>query len=170
MALASDMPDMRLWHVLNRLESSYWREVDCNGGRQAHEFYTPDGLLAVGDNQFLGQQNIRAFYTWRRRRGLLTSRCLICNLQVVSSNESRASHTAILSLYKANDRPPIRGTKPPNLIADIKADCVRGDDGVWRYQSHRVLPVFVGTDVPLALSVDTQILADIKRSPAAQTP
>ena len=170
MTVASDMPDVGLWCVLNHLESSYWSEVDCNGGRQAHEFYTPDGLFAVGDNQFLGQQNIRAFYTWRRRRGLLTSRYLICNLLVVSSDDGRASHTAMLNLYKANDRPPIRGTKPPNLIADIKADCVRGDDGVWRYQSHSVLPIFVGSDVPLALSVDTQILADIERSRAAQTP
>jgi hypothetical protein len=138
--------------------------------RQAHEFYTPDGLLVFGDNQFLGQQNIRAFYTWRQRRGVLTFRPLICNLLVVSSDECRASHTAMLSLYyKVRDRPPIRGTNPPSLIADIKADCVRGDDGVWRYQSHSVLPIFVGSDIPLALSVDTQILADIKRSPAAQT-
>jgi hypothetical protein len=168
MTLASDMPDVRVWHVLNHLVTSYWWEVDSNGGRQAHEFYTRDGLFAVGDNQFLGQENIRAFYTWRRRRGLLTSRSLIYNLRVVSSDECRASHAAMLSLYLAKDRPPIRGTKPPNLIADIKADCVRGDDGVWRYQSHSVLPIFVGSDMPLALAVDPQILADIKRSTAVQ--
>jgi hypothetical protein len=170
MALASDMPDVRLWHVLNHLETSYWWEVDCNGGGQAHEFYMPDGLLAVGDNQFLGQQNIRAFYTWRRRRGLLTSRHLIYNLRVVSSDGGRMRHAAILSIYRANGRPPIRATKPPSLIADIKADCVRGDDGVWRYQSHSVLPIFVGSDMPLSLSVDAQILCDIKRNTAAQTP
>jgi len=170
MALASDSPDVRFWHVLNHLETSYWWDVDCNAGRQAHEFYLPDGLFAVGDNQFLGQQNIRAFYTWRQRRGLLTSRHLIYNLRVASSDEWRASLTAILSLYRANGRPPIRGTKPPSLIADIKADCVRGEDGVWRYQSHCVLPIFVGSDIPLSLSIDTQILADIERSPVAPTP
>jgi hypothetical protein len=76
----------------------------------------------------------------------------------------------MLSVHLAKDRPPIRGTNAPNLIADIKADCVRGDDGVWRYQSHRVLPIFVGGDVPLGLAIDTQILADIKRSSAAQGP
>jgi SnoaL-like domain len=170
MALASDMPDVRLWHELYHLETSYWREVDSNEGRQAHEFYTPDGLFAAGDNQFLGHQNIRAFYAWRQRRGLLTERHMIYNLLVVSSDECRASHTAMLSLYLAKERPPIRGTKPPNLIADIKADCVRGHDGVWRYQSHSVLPIFVGGDIPLALSIDTQILADIKRNLAKKTP
>jgi len=166
--LASDTPDLGLWYVLNRLETRYWWDVDCNGGSQAHDFYVPDGLFVVGDNQFQGQQNIRAFYTWRQRRGLLTSRHLIYNLQVASSSdERRAGLIAIVSLYRGNGRPPIRGTKPPSLIADIKADCVRGEDGVWRYQSHSVLPVFVGTDIPLSLSIDTQILADIElTSPA----
>jgi hypothetical protein len=168
MALASDMADLGLWYVLNRLETSYWRDVDCNGGSQAHEFYVSDGLFAVGDNQFQGQQSIRAFYAWRQRRGLLTSRHLIYNLQVTSSDERHAGLIAILSLYRANGRPPIRGTKPPSLIADIKADCVRGEDGVWRYQSHYVLPLFVGSDIPLSLSIDTQILADIEPGPLAQ--
>jgi hypothetical protein len=165
----SDTAELGLWYVLNGLEISYWRDVDCNGGSQAHEFYVPDGLFAVGDNQFRGQQHIRAFYAWRQRRGLLTARHLIYNLQVASSDERRAGLTAILSLYRANGRPPIRGTTPPSLIADIKADCVRGEDGVWRYQSHYVLPLFVGSDIPLSLSIDTQILADIEPSPLAQT-
>jgi hypothetical protein len=169
MALANDIPDLRLWHILNHLETSYWWDVDCNGGGQAHEFYMPDGLFAVGDNQFVGQQNIRAFYIWRQRRGLLTSRHLIYNLRVASADEGRASLAAMLSLYRANGRPPIRGTKPPSLIADIKADCVQDKDGVWRYQSHSVLPIFVGSDIPLSLSIDTQILADIERSPPPQT-
>ena len=105
MALTSDMPDVRVWHVLNHLVTSYWWEVDCNGGRQAREFYTRDGLFAVGDNQFLGQENIRAFYTWRRRRGLRTSRHLIHNLRVVSSDECRSSHVAMLGIYQANAHP-----------------------------------------------------------------
>jgi hypothetical protein len=170
MPLASDTPDVELWYVLNRLETRYWWEVDCNGGSQAHEFYVQDGLFVVGDNQFQGQQCIRAFYAWRQRRGLLTSRHLIYNLQVASTDERHAGLTAIGSLYRANGRPPIRGTKPPSLIADIKADCVRGEDGVWRYQSHSVLPIFVGSDIPLSLSIDTQILADIESSSLAKTP
>jgi hypothetical protein len=169
MPLASDRPDVELWYVLNRLETSYWWDVDYNGGSQAHAFYVSDALFTVGDNQFQGQQHIRAFYTWRQRRGLLTSRHLIYNLQVASLDERRAGLTAILSLYRANGRPPIRGTKPPSLIADIKADCVRGEDGVWRYQSHSVLPIFVGSDIPLSLSIDTQILADIEPGSLANT-
>ena len=100
MALANDIPDLRLWHILNHLETSYWWDVDCNGGGQAHEFYMPDGLFAVGDNQFLGRQNIRAFYTWRRRRGFMTLRHMIYNFRVVSSAEYRASHAAVLGIIR----------------------------------------------------------------------
>jgi hypothetical protein len=169
MALASDPADLALWFALNRLETDYWWDVDCNGGLKAHEFYVPDGLFAVGDNQFHGQQHIRAFYTWRQRRGSLTTRHLINNLQVVSLSDRRATLIAVLSLYRANGRSPVRGTKPPCLIADIKADCVRSEDEAWRYQSHAVVPVFVGSDIPLSLSIDTKILADTERSLMAET-
>ena len=29
-----------LWHALYQLEARYWHEVDFNGGRNAHEFFT----------------------------------------------------------------------------------------------------------------------------------
>jgi hypothetical protein len=170
MTAVSGTPDLVLWYALNRLEADYWWDVDCNGGRRAHEFYVAEGQFAVGDNHFSGQQNIRAFYTWRQRRGSLTTRHLINNLQVAGSGARHASLTALLSLYRANGRPPIRTTKAPCLIADVKADCVHGDDEVWRYQFHSVLPIFVGSDIPLSLSIDTQILADTEGGPVAQTP
>jgi hypothetical protein len=54
------------------------------------------------------------------------------------------------------------------MIADITAECVRGEDGAWRFLSHCVVPLFVGSDIPLSLSIDTQILADIERGPLAE--
>ena len=39
-----------LWHALYQLEARYWHEVDCNGGRDAHQFYLSDGLMVVGHN------------------------------------------------------------------------------------------------------------------------
>jgi hypothetical protein len=75
MALASDMLDMRLWHVLNHLESSHWCEVDCNGGRQAHEFYTPDApinpLLKRNSDQVCVGLSGLEFRTRGRTRGEL---------------------------------------------------------------------------------------------------
>jgi hypothetical protein len=164
MALYRDTSDLSLWYALNRLETNYWWDVDRNGGSRAHEFYVADGLFTVGDNRFHGQHHIRAFYAWRQRRGSLTTRHLLHNLQVVSSGDRRANITAVLSLCRADGRPPVRGTRPPSLIADIDADCVWCDDEVWRYQSHAVVPVFVGSDIPLSLSIDTQILADAEHN------
>jgi hypothetical protein len=63
-----DTDDLALWYALNRLMTNYWADVDGNGGNQAHEFYLPDALYAVGNNRFEGEQKIRAFYARRRQR------------------------------------------------------------------------------------------------------
>jgi len=48
------------------------------------------------------------------------------------------------------------------LIADIIADCVRGEDEVWRYRSHILRPLFVGRDIPHSISIDPQFLSRSK--------
>src|SRR6266478_5232172 len=63
-----DTDDQALWYALNRLMINYWADVDSNGGVQAHEFYLPDALYAVGNNRFEGEQKIRAFYARRQQR------------------------------------------------------------------------------------------------------
>ena len=48
--------DLALWCALNQLLADYWADVDQNDGRQAHEFYLPDGLYAIGNNRFEGKE------------------------------------------------------------------------------------------------------------------
>ena len=43
--------------------------------------------------------------------------------------------------------------------ADVIGECVRGEDGTWRFRSHVVRPVFLGSDHPLSLSIDGQFLS-----------
>jgi hypothetical protein len=57
----ADTDDPALWYALNRLITNYWADVDVNGGSQAHEFYLPEALYAVGNNRFEGVDKIRAF-------------------------------------------------------------------------------------------------------------
>ncbi len=166
MTIMNDTADAGLWYAINRLETNYWWDVDLSGGANAHSFYVPDGVYAVGDNRFTGLDKIRAFYAWRARRGPMTTRHVVNNLQVVAAGEGCARFMAVLSLFRANGRPPVHGTRPPCLIADVTGDCVRVEDGTWRYQSHLVQPVFVGSDIPLSLSIDTQILTEQERGPA----
>ena len=163
-----DRDEAALWYALHCLETNYWHDVDFNAGSKAHEFYLSDGLFAVGDNQFRGHDKIRAFYAWRRQRGHTTTRHLINNLQVSSHDEQRARLTGVLSLYRADGRPPFQGERPPMLVADLSSDCVLGEDKIWRYESHVLQPIFVGRDIPLSISIDTQILAEEERGPRKQ--
>jgi len=117
MRCVSDTPDAGLWYALNRLETNYWRDVDLNSGRNAHEFYLPDGLYAVGENRFAGHDRIRAFYAWRARRGPMTARHLINNLQVFATDDNHARLMAILSLFWANDHPPVQGAPQATVYA-----------------------------------------------------
>ena len=88
--------EFRLWYALYNLEARYWHDVDFNGGRNAHQFYLPDGLMVVGHNRFQGREKIREFYEWRQRQAattissVKTMRHLINNLLIESSDERRA--------------------------------------------------------------------------------
>jgi hypothetical protein len=153
-----DTDDLALWYALSRLMTNYWAEVDGNGGSQAHEFYLPDALYAVGVNRFEGEAKIRAFYTRRRQRGRTTTRHLVHNLQVFRDDARNARAVGVMSLYRADGSPPFQGAKPPAMIADFEAQCVLADDGMWRFRSHVLRPIFVGTDRPTSLTIDPQRL------------
>jgi SnoaL-like domain len=168
MAAIDNRDAAALWYALHCLEMHYWHDVDFNAGHKAHEFYLTDGLFAVGDNQFRGHEKIRAFYAWRRQRGHTTTRHLINNVLVNSQGEHQARLTGVLSLYRADGRPPFHGERPPMLIADVSADCVLGEDNVWRYRSHLLEPLFVGRDIPLSISIDTKILGEEERGSRKQ--
>src|SRR5229473_2219811 len=131
-----DTDDLALWYALNRLMTNYWADVDSNGGVQAHEFYLPDALYAVGNNRFEGEEKIRAFYARRRQRGRTTTRHLVDNLRVFRDDPRRARTVGVMSLYRADGNPPFQGARPPAMIADFESQCVLGDDRLWHFQSH----------------------------------
>jgi hypothetical protein len=153
-------PDPALWHALYSLEARYWRDVDCNDGRNAHEFYVPECVFRVGDNKFCGQQKIREFYLWREQRGLTTvrtlrtTRHLISNFVVEPAGEREAKAFGLISFFEAPGRAPVMAASPPILIADLENVCVKGEDDRWRFKTHLLRPVFMGDDVPLSLAVD----------------
>jgi hypothetical protein len=45
------------------------------------------------------------------------------------------------------------------LVADVTAECLRSDDGQWRYRSHTLRPIFVGRDIPHSISIDPKFLS-----------
>ena len=119
-----DSDDSALWFALNRLMTNYWAEVDENGGAAAHEFYLPDAVYAIGNNRFEGRDKIRAFYE-RRRYSQIMTRHLISNLRVFQDQARRARAIGVMSLYRADGKSPFQGARPPAMIADFEAKCVR---------------------------------------------
>jgi hypothetical protein len=154
----ADTDDLALWYALNRLITNYWADVDVNGGSQAHEFYLPEALYAVGNNRFEGVDKIRAFYDRRRHAGTTTTRHLIGNLRVFRDDARCARMIGVMSLYRADGRPPLELARPPAMIADFEARCVLGDDRLWRFQSHTLRPILVSRDHPFSLAIDPERL------------
>jgi SnoaL-like domain len=153
-----DSNELALWYALHRLMTDYWAEVDHNGGELAHEFYLPNALFAVGGNRFEGEDKIRAFYA-RRRRQSNTTRHLVDNVRIFPDESWRARIVGVMSLYRSDGRPPVLGVRAPAMIADFEARCVLGgDDQRWRFQSHLLRPIFVGSDLPASISIDPQRL------------
>jgi hypothetical protein len=155
----------KIWHALNRLTAEHWRDVDVNGGRSVHDLYESDGLFVVGPNRFEGRDGIQVFYQWRRGRGNNTTRHIISNVIVQAEDEHHAKLSGLVTIYRGAGSPPLRQDNMPVLIADFTADCVLGDDAVWRYKSHLLDPIFVGADVPLSLAIDPRFLATARPTP-----
>jgi hypothetical protein len=61
-----------------------------------------------------------------------------------------------MSLYRADGSAPFQGARPPAMIADFEVQCVLGEDQLWRFQSHVLRPIFVGSDLSISLSIDPQ--------------
>src|SRR5580700_5643012 len=102
-----EIDDVALWYALNQLMTNYWADVDHNGGSRAHEFYLPGALFAVGNNRFEGPEKIRAFYARRRKHGTTTTRHLVGNLRVLRDDECCVWSLGVMSLYRADGRPPL---------------------------------------------------------------
>ena len=151
-----------LWHALYCLEAKYWHEVDCNCGRKAHEFYLPDGVMVVGHNRFEGRDKIKEFYEWRLRQAttaissVKTTRHLISNLFVESSDDGQARVLGIVSFYGAAARAPALQSKPPMLVADFVNECLRDADNRWQFKSRTLHPVFMSHETPPSIAIDTR--------------
>jgi hypothetical protein len=156
--VARDTDDVALWYAIYRLVVNYWAEVDQNAGSRAHEYYLADAFYAVGNNRFEGIEKIRAYYSRRQQIGNSGTRHLVDNLQVFGEGRDRARAVGVMSLYRADGRPPFQGARPPSMIADFEAQCVLGEGREWRFRSHLLRPIFVGSDLPVSIMIDPQRL------------
>jgi len=156
--------EVQLWHALYHLEARYWHEVDSNCGRNAHEFYVPDGLMVVGHNRFEGREKIREYYAWRQRPGI----CSQPTRHLISRRCAKVM--GIVSFYGASGRPPAPQSKPPKLVADLINECILDDKSGWQFKSHTLQPVFVSHEAPPSIAVDTHWVGHRIPTAAATAP
>lgn len=136
--------DVELWFDLHQLAVQYWADVNQNFGKRAHEFYVEDGVFLIGENRHAGRKSIQNFYTWRETRGARVARHLLTNVRVESrTGNDEAALKGSICLFAA-DGVPVFESKPPTMVADFEAVCLRGTDQKWRFKSHVVTPLFRG--------------------------
>src|SRR3546814_9886198 len=101
---------------LHALVVDYWHDVDTNWGRNAPNYYTPDGVFVGPAASYEGREKIRAFYKWREDRGARTVVHSVHNFQAVQDGPDKATCRWFLMLYGA-DGAPVLPTHPPIQIA-----------------------------------------------------
>jgi uncharacterized protein (TIGR02246 family) len=130
--------------VLRQNAIDYWYRVDHEGGAGVSEMFVEDGVFHAGPGDpLVGREAIGAFYAWRLERGARTSRHIITNFHVAFDGGRTARTTCVMLLYGTDGTPPHKGTGAA-MIADMVDDCVKGDDGLWRYARRNFVPLYMG--------------------------
>ncbi len=138
------LDELRIRQELEMLNITFWRDVDSNWGRQAHEFFTKDGVHTTSHKARTGREAIRAFYAEREARGPRVARHLIHNFHVTVHDAGHATCEWPMCLYAEDGEPPLL-SEAPNLIGAVTDECVRGADGRWRYAARTTKALFKGS-------------------------
>ncbi|MDF0601726.1 nuclear transport factor 2 family protein [Psychromarinibacter sp. C21-152] len=138
-----DADRLALTGQLHALLVDYWHDVDTNWGRNAPDYYTPDGVFVGSKNAYEGRETIRAFYTWREDRGERTVIHAIHNFRAVfDGGPDRALCNWYLFLYAA-DGPPVHETALPISVSRMTDRLVRAGAG-WLVSHRRFEQWFKG--------------------------
>ena len=130
--------------MLRQNAIDYWYRVDHEGGAGVSEMFVEHGVFHAGPGApLVGRAAIEAFYAWRRERGERTSRHIVTNFHAAFDGERKARTTCIMILYGTDGTPPHQGTGAA-MIADMIDDCVKSDDGRWRYAKRDFAPLYLG--------------------------
>lgn len=141
------MVEIELFYTLQKLEVSYWREVDRNYGRNAHLQYVADGRFWIGEQKFEGRDQIRGFYAWREERGERTARHVATNLLLNADEPERPVLHSVMFLH-ADDGLPILTSNPAILVGDVATTFSKSGDGCWQVEAREINPIFMGGVAP----------------------
>jgi ketosteroid isomerase-like protein len=138
---------------LQNLIAEFGHDLDTNNGLNATDFYTEDGVFAVGDFSHRGHAAIRKFYSDRAERirtvakdGIRVSSHTFNNARVTVTDQNNATIEFINVNYGGEGKPPVLGPIAPAMVTNCRMVCRREADGIWRITSFSGTPAFVGVD------------------------
>lgn len=136
--------ELRIRGELEAMNIAFWRDVDSDWGRDAHTYFTEDGVYTTSQKARKGHDEIRGFYAGRESKGPRVARHLIHNFHVTVHDADHATAEWTMCLYAEDGVAPLL-SEPPILIGAVRDECVRGADGRWRYASRTTTPLFKGS-------------------------
>lgn len=95
--------------------ADYWHEIDTNGGREAHGYYTDDAVFHGQKASYEGKAKIQAFYDWRIAQGPRLAVHSFTNFRAWFTGEDTAESSCYLFLYAANGEKILRSEPPISI-------------------------------------------------------
>ena len=114
--------------------------IDHRDGDGVADLFSADGVYDMSDHVYSGRGEIAQFYAIRKARGRRTARHVFTNLRLEFEQPSLARAVSILTLYAYDGAPPYPAH--PIMISDYQDVLMREADGIWRYRSRTIVPVF----------------------------
>ena len=143
----ADADTLRLNAELSLQLAEYWHEIDVNGGRNAHRYYTEDAEFHGQAASYLGRAKIQQFYDWRVAQGPRLSVHSFSNFRAWFTGPDTAEATNYLCLYAANGV-RILPTHAPITISLATDRYRRSAEGQWLCTYRRFEHWFEG-DTPI---------------------
>ncbi|MBA16904.1 MAG: hypothetical protein CMN73_11200 [Sphingomonas sp.] len=111
--------------------ADFWHDVDTNWGRNAAEYYAPEGVYRSGRLNLVGRDEIQKFYGWREDRGARVAVHAYSNFRAEFDGEGGATANWYMLLWAADGEAPLESRVLTRLSR--ASETFRWDEGEGRW-------------------------------------
>jgi hypothetical protein len=111
--------------------ADFWHDVDANWGRQAGDYYAPDGVYASGKLLLEGREAIQGFYSWREGRGARVAVHGFTNFRAEFDGAGGATAHWYMLLWGADGEAPQESSVPTRISR--ATETFRWDEAAGRW-------------------------------------
>lgn len=111
--------------------ADFWHDVDTNWGRNAGDYYAPEGVYRSGRLNLEGREAIQNFYSWREDRGARVAVHAFSNFRAEFDGTGGATASWYMLLWAADGEAPLESRAPTRLSR--AAERFRWDEAEQRW-------------------------------------